>query len=150
MGQSSIQARSAAEGAHLVLYDGVCGLCDGLVQFLLEHDARGMFAFASLQSGMARELVERFGRDPDELSTFYVVEDYHGNGARMSSRSSAALFVAARLPWPWRAAVVLRVLPRRIRDRAYGLVARSRYRLFGRFERCLMPRPEFRHRFIDT
>jgi predicted DCC family thiol-disulfide oxidoreductase YuxK len=135
---------------HLVLYEGVCGLCDGLVRFLLEHDARGIFTFASLQSGVAKDLVERFGADPNELSSLYVVADYRGSRTRMFRRSSAALFLAAQLGWPWRAAVGMRVLPTAILDRTYGVVARRRYRLFGRFERCLIPRPEFRHRFIDV
>jgi hypothetical protein len=88
-----------------------------------------------------------FGGDPDELSTFYVVEDYRGN-PNVEQKLRRAL-CGRQAPMALEGSVVLRVLPRRIRDRAYGLVARSRYRLFGRFERCLMPRPEFRHRFID-
>jgi len=131
-----------------VLYDGVCGLCSRLVQFLLEHDRRAVFTFASLQSALGRTLVERFGGDPNELASFYVLANYRRNKPQMLSRSSAGLFVTGELGWPWRAAGLLRVLPTSILDHAYNVVARNRYRVFGRGEQCLTPRPEFRDRFV--
>ena len=136
-------------GAHLVLYDGVCGLCNRLLQFLLRHDRRRLFRFASLQSAVGRSILERSGGNPAELTSFYVVADYRTPASRLFSRSDAALFVAGALGWPWRAAQLTRFVPHAIRDRAYDQVARSRYRVFGRYERCLVPRPEFRNRFID-
>ena len=93
-------------------------------------------------------MVERFGGNPDELTSFYVLANYRTDRARMFSRSSAALFVAGELGWPWKAAVLMRV-PRAILDRVYDVVARNRYRVFGRFEQCLTPRPEFRSRFVE-
>lgn len=147
---SPIQVPSGVEGTHLVLYDGVCGLCNHLLQFLLEHDHRAVFMFASLQSATGKATVERFGGDPNELTSFYVLANYRADDARMFSRSSAALFVAGELGWPWKVAVLMRVLPTAILDRIYDVVARIRYRLFGRFEHCLTPRPEFRRRFIDA
>ena len=138
------------EGAHLFLYDGVCGLCDHVVQIVLQHDTRGAFTFASLQSAVGKEIVERFGANPDELTTFFVLADYHGKHARLLSRSRAALFVARELGWPWKAAAVMRVLPTAILDRLYDFVARHRYRVFGRLDRCLVPRSEFRGRFLDA
>ena len=135
-------------GVHLVLYDGVCGLCSRLLQFLLRHDRRQVFSFAPLQSAVGRSFVERSG-DPAELTSFYVVADYQTPASRVFTRSDAALFVAGALGWPWRVAQLTRFVPHAIRDRAYDLVARSRYRVFGRYERCLVPRPEFRNRFID-
>ncbi len=140
---------SAAEGVHLVLYDGVCGLCSRLLQFLLTHDHRAVFSFASLQSDTGRAVVERFGGNPHELTSFYVVADYRTGQARMFSRSGAALFVAGELAWPWKWAVVLRVLPPALLDWVYDVVARSRYRVFGRHELCLTPSPEFRSRFVE-
>jgi predicted DCC family thiol-disulfide oxidoreductase YuxK len=139
----------SVEGAHLVLYDGVCGLCSRLLQFLLEHDRRAVFAFASLQSAAGRAMVERFGGHPDALTSFYVVTNYRATRARMLSRSSAALFVAGELGWPWKVAVLMRVLPAAILDHVYSVVARNRYRVFGRYERCVMPRPELRRRFVE-
>ena len=132
-----------------MLYDGVCGLCNRLLQFLLEHDRRAAFSFASLQSPAGRALVERFGGNPDELSSFHVVANYRASHARMFSRSSAALFVASQLGWPWKLAVLLRVLPAASLDRVYNVIARNRYRMFGRYEQCPTPRPEFRDRFVE-
>ena len=144
-----MQPTSAAEGAHLVLYDGVCGFCSRVVQFILEHDRRAVFNFVSLQSAVGRATVERFGGDPDELSSIYVVPNYRANKPRMFSRGSAALFVARELGWPWKAAVVARVLPAAILDRVYNVIARNRYRVLGRRDECLIPRPEFRDRFVE-
>jgi predicted DCC family thiol-disulfide oxidoreductase YuxK len=149
MARKGIQAGSPAEGAHLVLYDGVCGLCNRLLQFLFAHDRRAVFRYASLQSPVGRATVARFGRNPDELTTFYVLADYATTGARMLDKSSAALFVAREIGWPLKGAALLAILPRPIRDRAYDLVARSRYRIFGRVDQCAIPRPELRRRFID-
>jgi predicted DCC family thiol-disulfide oxidoreductase YuxK len=144
----SVPQPASGEGAHLVLYDGVCALCSSLLQFLLTHDRRGVFAFASLQSATGRAVVEGAGGDPTELTSFYVLANYRTRHSRIFARSNAALFVAGQLGWPWKAAVILGVLPSALLDRAYNVIARSRYRVFGRFEQCLAPRQEFRSRFV--
>jgi predicted DCC family thiol-disulfide oxidoreductase YuxK len=149
MVDSKAQPSSGVPGTHLVLYDAVCGLCSRLLQFLLRHDRRRMFSFASLQSAVGRSIVARSGGSPAELTSFYVVADYQTAASRVFTRSDAALFVAVALGWPWRAAQLIRFVPHAVRDRAYDVVARSRYRVFGRYDRCLVPRPEFRSRFID-
>jgi predicted DCC family thiol-disulfide oxidoreductase YuxK len=146
---SETQSAPAGEGAHLVLYDGVCGLCSRLLQFLLTHDRRGVFAFASLQSTTGRAVVERLDGDPTDLTSFYVLANYRTRHGRIFARSEAALFVAGQLGWPWKAAVIARALPTAVLDRAYNVIARNRYRVFGRFEQCLPPRPEFRGRFVE-
>jgi predicted DCC family thiol-disulfide oxidoreductase YuxK len=148
MAGSPAQVPLVPEGAHLVLYDGVCGLCSRLLQFLLKHDRRAVFTFASLQSAVGRAMVERFGADPNELASFHVLANYRTNHVQMFSRSSAALFVAGELGWPWKMAGLMRVLPTSILDHVYNVVARNRYRVFGRYERCLTPRAEFRDRFV--
>ena len=139
----------ASTGQHLLLYDGVCALCNGVVQFVLARDRRRRFDFASLQSPAARTVLDRFGCDPTALDTVYVVQNYRGDAATPLARAQAALFVMTELGWPWKAANVLRVLPAALLNAAYGLVARYRYRVFGRYEQCVMPRPEFKSRFID-
>jgi predicted DCC family thiol-disulfide oxidoreductase YuxK len=139
----------ASAEAHLVLYDGVCGLCSRLLRFVLRHDHRAVFDFASLQSAAGKAMVARWGGNPEELTSFYVVADFRTPGARMLMKSDAALFVAGELGWPWRAARAAHILPGVIRDRLYDVIARHRYRVFGRHEQCLVPSPEFRHRFID-
>ena len=136
-------------GEHLVLYDGVCGLCNRLTQFILAQDRYRAFDFASLQSDVGRAQVERFGGDPDQLTSFYVISDYRQPAARLRARSRAALFVAGVLGWPWKAARVLGVLPAAVLDPIYNLVARHRYQVFGRLEQCMIPSPEHRSRFID-
>jgi predicted DCC family thiol-disulfide oxidoreductase YuxK len=94
-------------------------------------------------------IVERVGGNSHELTSFYVLANYRTGHARIFSRSSAALFVAGELAWPWKWAVLMRVLPPAVLDRVYDVVARSRYRVFGRHEQCLTPRPEFRSRFVE-
>jgi predicted DCC family thiol-disulfide oxidoreductase YuxK len=134
MSGSAIQAASVNEGIHLVLYDGVCGLCNRLLRFLLPRDRRRVFVYAPLQSGAGRAMVARFGGNPDELTSFRVVANYRANDARMLSRSGAALLVAGQLGWPWKAAALMRVLPAAVLDPIYDIIARTRYRIFGRLD----------------
>ena len=142
-------AASSATGAHLVLYDGVCGLCSRLLQFVLKRDRRAVFTFAPLQGALGRRMVERFGGDPDQLTSFRVLANYRESRPQMLSRSSAALFVAFELGRPWKMAQLVRVLPTSLLDYVYDVVARNRYRVFGRAEQCPTPRPEFRDRFVQ-
>src|SRR4029453_6823322 len=107
---------SGSEGTHLVLYDGVCALCNGLVQFLLTHDRRGIFRFASLQSAIGQAIVKRFGGNPEDLTSFYMVANYRTDKAKALTRSRAALFVISELGWPWKFARVIEVLPTAILD----------------------------------
>ena len=142
--------RSAnSDQLHLVLYDGVCGLCSRLVQFLLAHDHREVFKFASLQSPTGRALVKRWGGDPQDLTTFYAIAKYGSSDARVFTKSRASLFVAGELGWPWKALRALRLLPTSVLDGLYDLVARHRYRIFGRSEECLVPAQNVRDRFVD-
>jgi predicted DCC family thiol-disulfide oxidoreductase YuxK len=94
--------------------------------------------------------VQRSGSDPDDLTSFYVVANYRTPEARVLSKSRAALFVAHVLGWPWQAACLFGGVPTALLDTVYGVVARNRYRIFGRHERCLIPRPEYRDRFVDS
>lgn len=148
VGQGS-QEPAVVEGRHLILFDGVCGLCDHLVQFVLKRDRQGVFRFASLQSRVGREAVVQAGGDPSVLTTMYVVADFQRRGQRTLTKSQAALFVVDQLGWPWRLALAARVVPRPLLDPVYDLVARFRYRLFGRVEHCVVPTPEFRQRFLE-
>jgi predicted DCC family thiol-disulfide oxidoreductase YuxK len=135
--------------AHLVLYDGVCGLCQGLVQFVLTHERARTFDFASLQSATGRRLVGAAGGNPDDLTTFYVVANYRVTDARVVSKGRAALFIARALGWPWRTLALFGVLPTALLDAVYDVVARNRYRLFGRRDECFIPQGEYRDRFVD-
>jgi predicted DCC family thiol-disulfide oxidoreductase YuxK len=138
-----------AEGIHLVLYDGVCGLCSRLLRFTIKHDRRSVFRFASLQSAVGKAMVARSGGNPDDLNSFYVFANFRTPHSSVLTRSNAALFVAGELGWPWKALRVAGLLPAVLRDRAYNIIARFRYRLFGRYDHCEIPSPEVRSRFID-
>lgn len=130
--------------ASLVLFDGVCNLCNGFVQFVIARDPHGRFQFAALQSETARRLLERHGA-PDPLpDAIVLVED-----GRLYTRSTAALRIARQLTFPWPLTAVCFVVPRPVRDWAYALIARRRYRWFGRRETCMMPTPELRARFLE-
>jgi predicted DCC family thiol-disulfide oxidoreductase YuxK len=94
-------------------------------------------------------MVERYGGNPHDLTSFYVIANYRTSDARVFTRSGAALFVAGELGWPWKGMRATRVLPKAFLDHVYDLVARTRYRVFGRYEQCLTPRPEYRSRFVD-
>src|SRR6185436_14630566 len=115
------QGPSGHPAAHLVLYDGVCGLCNRSVQFVLERDRRAAFLFASLQSPTGQAMVARYGRSTDDLTTFYVVENFQTSGARFYAKGDAALFVLHELGWPWKALLIARIGPRAIRDRIYDV-----------------------------
>jgi len=139
---------SARVVRHLLLYDGACALCNGLTQFVLERDQRCLFEFASLQSAAARSVLEPFGASPDDLSTLYVLADYRGTRSRLLRKGRAVVFVMTALGWPWRAAALAGILPDAVLDRLYDLVARHRHRVAAG-QRCLLPTPEQRSRFID-
>jgi len=141
-------AHSPDPNRHLLLFDGVCGLCSAVVQFVLERDRRRLFDFAPLQSEAAQQILSRFGRSAGALDTFYIIKNYRSDTPIPLERADAALFLMAALGWPWKAAGVFRIYPAFVRDAAYDVVARQRYRLFGKHEQCFLPRPEDRDRFI--
>jgi predicted DCC family thiol-disulfide oxidoreductase YuxK len=134
----------------ILLYDGVCGLCNRFVQFILRRDRNAIFRFASLQSPFAARILARHGVNPTALDTVYVVLNYELPNESLLSRSDAALFVIQLVGGLWRpAASLLRLLPRFLRDPAYNLVARHRYRIFGRSQVCTLPRDADHSRFLD-
>ncbi len=133
----------------IVLYDGVCGLCNRLVQFLLKHDRHDRLLFASLQSDVAAAILIRHGADPHELDTVYVVMNYEEPDERLLARSDAILSLGKALGGIWSLAAVGKVLPRPIRDWLYNIVAQNRYRVFGKFDSCMMPEGRYRRKFLD-
>lgn len=135
--------------AHLVLYDGVCGLCDHFVQFLLRIDRHDRLRFAALQGPLGAAILEKAGRASSSLSTVIVVADHETPAERLLERSDAALFAINSAGGLYRAVTVFRIVPRFLRDRVYDLVARWRYRIFGQFDACPIPRPETRAKFLD-
>jgi predicted DCC family thiol-disulfide oxidoreductase YuxK len=135
--------------AHLVLYDGVCGLCNRLNQFILKRDSGDRFRFAALQSSIAGEILRRYGRDTSDLNTVYVIVNYGEPDERLLSKGRAVLFVLRTLGGIWGLARIFELLPTRLLDRFYDVVARRRYRWFGRFDSCVVPQPRDRSKFLD-
>lgn len=150
MTESALQEVAQARGEHLILYDGVCGLCNRLNQFVLRRDTRAVFAFASLQSTTGRSALQRFGRNTENLTTFYVVANYRSESPTLLSKARAVSFVMKTLGG---VVVWLRafgMFPNALLDLGYDLIALNRYRVFGQSESCRMPSAEFRKRFIDV
>lgn len=127
----------------VLLFDGVCNLCHGVVRFVLDHDREARFRFAPLQSEVGRALLARFELDPDALDAVVLIDEA---GAHL--RSDAALRVARALGAPWSWLRPLAAIPRPLRDAVYDFIARHRYRWFGRKDACPLPRPEWRERFL--
>jgi len=134
----------------ILLYDGVCGLCNRFVQFILRRDRNALFRFASLQSALVARILARHGANPSDLDTVYIVLNYELPNELLLSRSDAVLFVLKQLGGPWPpAAFLLQLLPNFLRNSAYNFIASYRYRLFGRSETCMLPREEDQSRFLD-
>jgi predicted DCC family thiol-disulfide oxidoreductase YuxK len=129
----------------VVLFDGVCNLCSGSVQFLIEHDPEATLRFAPLQSESAQELLDAVGLTDYDLDTIVLVE-----GEEYYTRSEAALRIARRLGRPWSLLWLARYVPRVLRDAVYDVVASSRYAVFGKKDRCMVPTPEVRDRFLES
>ncbi len=135
----------------IILYDGVCGLCNRLVQFLLKHDHHGRLYFASLQSDFAAKVLQRHGIDPKDLDTLHVVENFEKPDERVLQRSDAILRAGRELGGSWSALSSLgTIVPRPLRDLVYRFVARNRYRVFGKYDTCMLPDPNQRNRFLDV
>ena len=128
---------------NLVLFDGVCNLCSAFVQFVIRHDRTAKFRFAAIQSEIGREIFRSHGLDAADLQTFVLI-----SGGRVLVRSDAAIEVASRFGDAWRFVTIFRFVPRMVRDGLYSLVARNRYRWFGRKEVCMIPTPEIKERFV--
>ncbi|GAB3668289.1 thiol-disulfide oxidoreductase DCC family protein [Halopiger thermotolerans] len=132
------------DGAPIVLFDGVCNLCNGFVQFLVPRDTDERFYFASLQSDVATELLAEHDLPTDDLESIVLIE-----GDDCYVKSAAVLRIAQLLGGVYALLGPFRHLPRPIRDLAYDLVAANRYRLFGKKDQCMMPTGDVRSRFLE-
>lgn len=127
----------------VVLFDGVCNLCNGVVSFLLPRDPDGRLQFAALQSDAGQELLTRHDLPTEGFDSFVLVE-----GEQLYTKSDAAIRVAELLGWPYRAARVGRLIPRSLRDSIYDIVAANRYDWFGRKDQCMIPDEDVSDRFL--
>jgi predicted DCC family thiol-disulfide oxidoreductase YuxK len=135
---------TAPENHPVLLFDGVCNLCNGVVQFLVPRDPDGTLRFASLQSEAAAELLAECDLPSDSTESVVLVED-----GTCYEKSAAAIRVAEHLGGVYALASVFRYVPRRVRDALYDFVAERRYRWFGKRERCMVPSPDLRSRFLE-
>jgi predicted DCC family thiol-disulfide oxidoreductase YuxK len=129
----------------LILFDGVCNLCNGFVKFLIKRDPAGKFRFASLQSDFGRSQLIRFNLNPDLLHSVIVIE-----ADNVLQRSDAVLRIVNQLGGPWKILNALKIFPRFLRDALYNVVARNRYKVFGKRDSCMIPTPELKARFIES
>jgi len=132
----------------LLLYDGVCPLCNGAVRFILRHDRRGIVRFAPLASAAGREARRRHGV-PDDADSLVLLADGIDGTERAHLRSDAMLELVGALGGVWNILLVVRYIPRPFRDALYSFIARRRYRWFGRYDACPLPPPEHRSRFLE-
>lgn len=131
-------------GKKIVLFDGVCHLCQWTVQFIISHDPKSQFRFASLQSTVGKELRKQNGLDTDHLNSVVLIED-----RRSSTGSTAALRIAKGLAFPWSLLYSLIIIPKWIREPIYRFIAKKRYAWFGKDEVCMIPSKEILSRFLD-
>lgn len=127
----------------VVLFDGVCNLCNGMVRFIIKRDPHARFQFAALQSEVAMSLLRSIGAEEPQPDSVILVE-----GECMHARSTATLRIVRSLRFPWPLLYVLVILPRPLRDWMYDFVARNRHRWFGKRETCMMPTPDLESRFL--
>ena len=133
-----------------MLYDGVCGLCNRLNQFLLKRDHHDRLRFASLQSSLAESLTLRHGADPKDLDTVYVVVDHNRPSEHLLSRSDAIIYLLTQLGGIWKVVGLAKIVPAALRNIAYNIVAKNRYRVFGKHDSCMLPDPKTKDKFLEV
>ncbi|OIK15681.1 thiol-disulfide oxidoreductase [Bacillus sp. MUM 116] len=127
----------------IVLFDGVCNLCNQSVQFIIKRDPSGIFKFASLQGERGKRIISDFGI-PAELESLILIEN-----EKAYRKSTAALRICGKLNGPWKLFVILMIIPPFIRDYIYDIIAKNRYKWFGRKNSCMLPSPSLKNRFLD-
>ena len=128
----------------VILFDGVCNLCNSFVQFVINRDTKNIFKFTSLQSGYSKELLNRFGKDSSKLDSVVLYTDN-----KIYTESTAALKILKPLGGGLQLLYVFIIVPKFLRDFVYRFIARNRYKWFGKKESCMIPTPELKNRFIE-
>ncbi len=126
-----------------IFFDGVCNLCNGAINFVIDRDKSHQYKFASLQSDIAQKLI------PQSATTLSSIVLYKKSG-KILYKSNAALEIAKNLSGLWPALYIFKIVPRFIRDFVYDIIARNRYQWFGKRETCRMPSPELKERFLEA
>ncbi len=131
-----------------ILFDGVCDLCNGSVNFVLDRDEEQMFVFGTLQSEEGKALIKRFGAEDKEMNSILLFDSDSEGVQRVLRESDAIIEIVSRLPGIWAMARILRIIPRVLRDSVYRWVARNRYQWFGQRDVCRIASPDLQDRFI--
>lgn len=131
------------QGKKIILFDGVCNLCNGAVTFIIERDKNDRFRYAALQSDIGKKLTDSYKVDTEEVDSIILVE-----GESYYTKSSAALRIARHLSGGYPLLYGLMILPPFIRDRMYDVIAKNRYKWFGKRESCMVPTPELKAKFL--
>ncbi|WP_221566947.1 thiol-disulfide oxidoreductase DCC family protein [Alkalihalobacillus sp. TS-13] len=127
----------------VLLFDGECNLCNGIVQVVIKRDPKVQFKFAALQSETGQRLLEEYNL-PHTFDSFILIED-----GKAYQKSSAALRVTRHLNGAWRIFTVFKIIPTPVRDVVYNFIARNRYKWFGKRESCMIPTPDIKSRFLE-
>ncbi len=135
---------SNLENESILLFDGVCNLCNTVVQFVIKRDSKAHFKFASLQSDLGQRLLKKHKLNPDSIDTVVLVEK---NKAYI--KSTAVLRLVRKFSGAWPLLFIFIIIPTALRDWAYDWVAGNRYKWYGKMDSCMMPDPGLKHRFLD-
>ncbi len=130
----------------IILFDGVCNLCNRAVQFIIKHDKKDVFRYAPLQSGIGEQLVKERKIDTSAVDSIILIEP----NIAYYTKSSAALEIGKSFGGGYKLLAIFEWIPRVIRDKIYDIVARKRYKWFGRQERCMVPTPELKAKFLSN
>lgn len=133
------------DDSNIVLFDGVCNLCSGSVQFIIKRDPQTIYKFASLQSDVGQQILKKFNLSQTELHTIILVK-----GNSFLKQSDAALEIARNLTGGWSLFYGFKIVPRFVRDLIYNWISRNRYAWFGKQDSCWLPTTELKTRFLDT
>jgi predicted DCC family thiol-disulfide oxidoreductase YuxK len=136
---------NAGQQGDLVIFDGVCNLCEASVNFIIRHDKSGVFRFVPSQSELGGVLQRQYGINTADIETVILIRD-----GQAYTESDAAVRIAASFDGWWRLLSLVRWVPRPVRDGMYRWIARNRYAWFGQKDVCLMPTPELRSRFLES
>ena len=128
----------------VILFDGICNLCNKSVQFVIRHDAHAIFRFASLQSNTGKQLLQQYGITDERIQSFVLIKNN-----RAFTKSTAALLVAKQLSGPIKLIYAFILVPTCIRDAVYKLIAKNRYKWFGRKDSCMVPAKSLENRFLN-
>ncbi len=131
-------------GKEIIFFDGVCNYCSSTMQFILRRDKKKIFIYCPLQSKTGQWLLSALKKDPENLGSFYLLSK-----EQVLDKSSAAIAIFSQLGFPWTLAGGGSLLPKQLTDKIYNLVAANRYRIFGKSDRCYVPEPHERCRFLD-